>query len=203
MSTYLQTGNGAQRLRRARGVSLVEVLVLVAVGLVLTVVAVPNIRAIIATMRLRTAAVNLAGLLQNARIASARTNSTCTIVKTTTGANAAAFIDANNNGVWDASETVQAFSPPITITTPPTGTQPSAWVPSGDTNNTVLADSAVLGFGPRGLPCIYSGGTCGSPGGYKVYYLTDNRPGGAGYASVTVSPAGRTRTYLWTGTQWQ
>lgn len=220
MCGYLRAGNRAQggnagmrggtfrvhtgpNLRVARGVSLVEALVLVVVGLALTAVAIPNIRTVIATVRLRAAAGSFAGLLQDARISSARTNKTCTIVTTTIDAASAVFMDANNNGVLDAGETVQTFSSPISITTAPTGTQPSAWSASGDTNNTVLADSAVLGFNPRGLPCIYSGATCGSPSGYKVYYLTDNSPGGAGYALVAVSPAGRTRAYLWTGTQWQ
>jgi len=182
---------------------MVETIILVAVALILTVVAIPNLQSALATIQLQGAAGNLAGLLQNARISSASTNRTCTIVTTTIGGESAVFVDANNNGVLDTSESVQTFSSPVVLTPTPIGTQPPAWTTSSDTNNTVLADSAVLGFGPRGLPCIYSGGTCGTMNGYKVYYLTNNRPGAPGYAAVAVSPAGRARAYLWTGTQWQ
>lgn len=190
-------------LRLARGVSLVELLVLIVVGLVLTAVAIPNLRTGIALLQLRSAAGNLAGLLQSARFSSAKTNGTCTITTTTIGSSSAIFVDANNNGVRDSNETVLTFSPPITFTTAPTGTKPSPWAPSGDSNNTVLADSAVLGFGPRGLPCIHVGANCVTPSGYKVYYLTNNGASGSGYALVAVSPAGRTRAYFWTGKQWQ
>ncbi len=186
-----------------RGTSLVETVILLVVAMILMAVAIPNLRSALATIQLRAAAGNLAGLLQSARISSANTNKTCTIVTTTIGVDSAVYVDANNNGILDTGEAVQTFSSPIVLTTAPSGTQPPAWTASGNTNNTVLADSAVLGFGTRGLPCIYSSGTCSAATGYKVYYLTNNRPGAPGYALVAVSPAGRVRAYLWTGTQWQ
>ena len=188
-----------------RGFTLTELVIVCTVALFLMAIATPEFLKISYNIRLRNAATNIAALMQQARITSARKNAVYTIYYPTTGGNAC--IDLNNNGSCDAGEPVVAFSSTITqAAAAPTGGpgQPSAYVLVGDTGTTVYTNGTTLGFSNRGLPCAYSSGTCATPAaGYFVFYLTDSRPGGnSGWAAIVVSRSGRSKALLWNGSSW-
>jgi hypothetical protein len=81
----------------------------------------------------------------------------------------------------------------------------TAYVLVGDTAGTTYDNATTLGYSPRGLPCAYISGVCGTPAaGYFVYYLTSKRSGGStGWAAVVVTRAGRSKVVTWSGTAWQ
>jgi len=194
----------------ARGFSLLELTIVVAVGLCVMAIAVPYFLQATYDIRLKSAASDLSGLIQQARIQAARRNIVDTVLYQNVNGADEAYIDLNNNGQWDIGpppEPIITFKTTISpATAPPTGTngQPTPYVLTGDTSGVTYTNSTTLGFSPRGLPCAYAAGVCSTPaGGYFVYYLTDTRPTNTGWAAVIVTRSGRSKTAVWSGGSWQ
>jgi type II secretory pathway pseudopilin PulG len=207
--------------RRGRigGFSIIELLIVLFVVMVIAAIAIPNILSAVSNMRLRGSAGDLAGLMQQARIMAAKNNTTYSIRYGTRNGAQIAFIDLTNTGVWAATATVNGVvtdEPLIEFsgTTVPasgapsgSGGQPSAYVLAGDTGSGSYDNTKTLGFTGRGLPCNYdtttTPATCSTPpANYFVYYLTDTRVGGAGWAAVVVTKGGRTKIVTWNGSTW-
>lgn len=212
-----------RRRDRTGGFSLIELLIVVFVVMVVAAIAVPNILLAVSNIRLRASAGDLAGLMQQARIMAAKNNPTTPIAVypvlygVRNGAQIA-YIDLNGDGAWSPSVTVNG----VTLSEPliefsgtvvpaagaPSGTggQPSQYVLAGDTvvGGASFDNTKTIAFTPRGFPCDYSSPpTCSTPAAtYFVHYLTDTRIGGAGWAAVVVTKAGRTKVVNWNGSQW-
>jgi type II secretory pathway pseudopilin PulG len=201
--------NGKQR-GRMNGFSLLELLIAVFVVMVVAGIAIPNILLAASNVRLRASAGDLAGLLQDARILAAKNNTTYTVrYGTRNGANIA-YVDLNGNGSFDTGEPLMQFSG---TTVPASGTpsggsgQPSAYVLVGDTGSGSYDNTSTLGFTGRGLPCNYdtttTPATCSTPPAkYFVYYMSDTRVGGSGWAAVVVTKGGRAKIVTWNGSSW-
>ncbi len=212
-----------RRRDRTGGFSLIELLIVVFVVMVVAAIAVPNILLAVSNIRLRASAGDLAGLMQQARIMAAKNNPTTPIAVypvrygVRNGAQIA-YIDLNGDGAWSPSVTVNG----VTLSEPliefsgtavpaagaPSGTggQPSQYVLAGDTviGGASFDNTKTIAFTPRGFPCDYSlPPTCSTPAAtYFVHYLTDTRIGGAGWAAVVVTKAGRTKVVNWNGSLW-
>jgi len=205
------------------GFSLVELVTVVAIVLVVAAVAVPNVLLAVANLRLRSSAGDLAGLMQQARIMAAKNNPTTPIavypvLYATQNGRQIAFVDLNGDGAWSSSVTVNG----VTLSEPliefsgtvvpaagaPSGSggQPTPYILAGDTviGGGFFDNTKTMAFTPRGFPCDYSmPPTCSTPAAkYFVYYLTDTRVGGAGWAAVVVTKAGRTKVVSWNGSAW-
>ena len=192
---------------RARGFSLAELLVVLGVALVVAAIAIPGFSQVYYNVRLRAAASDLEGLMQQARITAERKNQICPILYRTSGVQDA-YIDLNLDGAFENTEPLISFRPGVSVAaSAPSGSggQPSAYVLAGDTGTGSFSNGSTLGFSARGLPCDYSAPpTCTTPAAkYFVYYLTDQRPGNTGWAGVVVSKSGRTKIDVWNGTTWQ
>ncbi len=212
-----------RRRDRTGGFSLIELLIVVFVVMVVAAIAVPNILLAVSNIRLRASAGDLAGLMQQARIMAAKNNPSTPIAVypvrygVRNGAQIA-YIDLNGDGAWSPSVTVNG----VTLSEPliefsgtavpaagaPSGTggQPSQYVLAGDTviGGASFDNTKTIAFTPRGFPCDYSlPPTCSTPAAtYFVHYLTDTRIGGAGWAAVVVTKAGRTKVVNWNGALW-
>jgi Tfp pilus assembly protein FimT len=189
----------------SRGVTLLELIIVCAVALCLAAIATPSFLSISYNIRLKSAASNLSGLMQNARIAAAKNNTVYTLSMSTN--TACAFNLANN--ACDSKLPQIAFSSTVQLagSAPSGGTgQPTTYTLVGDTGGTTYTNGTTLGYSPRGLPCSYasSTSTCATPvNGYFVYYLTDTRPGGnLGWAAVVVTNTGRSKVVTWNGGSW-
>ena len=209
------------RRERSGGFSIIELLIVLFVVMVIAAIAIPNILSAVSNIRLRASAGDLAGLMQQARIMAAKNNATYTIRYGTRNGAQIAFVDLNNppTGVWASTVTVNGVvtdEPLIEFsgTTVPasgapsgSGGQPSAYVLAGDTGSGSYDNAFTLGYTGRGLPCNYdataSPVTCSTPAAkYFVYYLTDTRVGGAGWAAVVVTKGGRAKIVTWNGSTW-
>ena len=182
---------------RNRGFSLVELVIVVAITLVVAAVAIPRIMGSIYNIRLRSGISSLSGLIQTGRMWSVKQNRSYQVHFTTAGTSALAYVDLNaDNNPQSTEPQVQLGGTIVkssTLSGGPTALDATilGWTPTGGT-----ADPA---FNPRGIPCA-AGGSC--PAGL-VYYFTDNRPTGInGWAAVSISPAGRVKTWIWTGSTW-
>jgi Tfp pilus assembly protein FimT len=201
--------NSARRIRIS-GFSLLELLIVVFVVMVVAGIAIPNILSAVANVRLRASAGDLAGLMQQARILAAKNNTTYTILYGTRNGAHIAYVDLNGNGSFDTNEPLMEFSG---TTVPASGTpsgssgQPSAYVLVGDTGSSSYDNTNTLGYTGRGLPCNYdtttTPATCSTPPAkYFVYYMSDTRVGGSGWAAVVVTKGGRAKIVTWNGSSW-
>lgn len=194
---------------RMDGFSLIELLIVVLVVMVVAAIAIPNVLLAVSNIRLRASAGDLAGLMQQARILAAKNNATYDILYGTRNGAQIAYVDLNGNGSFDAGEPLMEFSgTTVPASGAPSGSgQPSAYVLPGDTGSGSYDNTKTLGYTGRGLPCNYDAtttpATCSTPAAtYFVYYLTDTRVGGAGWAAVVVTKGGRTKIVTWNGGAW-
>jgi prepilin-type N-terminal cleavage/methylation domain-containing protein len=186
------------------GFSLLEVMVVTAISMVITMTAVPNMVNGIGNMRLRSSMTSLAGVLQNCRMLAVKQNQTMSThfsvrtYGTTTGVTAYVKKASDTNPLSTSDSQVQLEEPVTQVTTPSGPSAPPA------------LDSTTLSFTPQtgdpsflstGLPCAYSGGNCLNTG--FIYYFHDARPGiQMGWAALSISPAGRLKKWYWNGSAW-
>ena len=187
-------------MRREKAFSTVELLVVVAIGLIITTIALPNMLNVIAVQKLRGNIGTLSGILQNCRMMAVKNNQPMTTHFVTADYGINAFIkSAADTSSVSKLDTQVELEAPILQFTSPTGTgAPTA------------LDSSVLGFTPqtgdvtfnsRGLPCVYNAGVCTNNG--FAYYFRDTRLRVTnGWAAISVSPAGRIKRWFWKGTAW-
>src|ERR1700738_3150091 len=136
------------------GFSMLELTFVVAITLVLAAIAVPQMQTLIYDVKLRGVAVDMAGLIQQARIIAARQNTTVPVYVGSMGANNGygAWIGTQPGTSWVASEPAIQFPEPIKMRDsngPPSKLNPGFGAE---------ADGTVLCFNARGLPCKYLSG---------------------------------------------
>jgi Tfp pilus assembly protein FimT len=188
---------------------MLELLIVVAMSIVVAAIAIPNFMSVIANFRLRGAMSSLSGLLQSCRMTAVQRN---TIMTAKFGVfppgGPVAFIKkgGDTSAMSNLDPQVQLGAPLTQIITPSGTGAPSALDTTtlGFSPLTYQPSSNFPGFNSRGLPCKWDVSTsvCSTGVGY-VFYFTDTRPlGKSGWAAVTISPAGRVKTWSWNGTNW-
>jgi Tfp pilus assembly protein FimT len=198
------------RVRGEAGFSMLELVIVVAIIIIMAAIAVPRFTPTVGLYRARAAAVSVADLMQQGRIAAIRADSFYS-VKYTTGSDGTyrLWVDENADGNVDTTEPQVGLSSGISfITSPPTSltsTQVGGFTPNvgGSSSTNWVAWSS------RGLPCVPNSGgtTCAitpSSGttGY-VYYIKVNSIGSTSqYSAVTITPSGRVRVWIYDGTNW-
>lgn len=191
--------------RDEAGFSLTEVLIVVAIGLIITATGLPLMNNVIANMKLRSSMSTVSGLLQNTRTLAVQSNK----IKTARYFNRSGapyslvyyVKTANDSSAFSSSDPQIEMEAPITPYDTPSGTSAPAPIDS-----TTLGFSSPRSddpsFNPSGIPCYYSSGTCTTNNGF-IKYFKDNRIGGSGgWAAISVTPAGRVKRWFWTGSAW-
>jgi Tfp pilus assembly protein FimT len=220
------------------GFSLIEMLLVCAIGMVMVAMSAPLVMNITNTYRLRSAGGQYANLLQTARIRAITADNYEPVYATSGtlyGGGFNAFIDLNQQGGATGtysrtpiSEPGVVFSNSVVVkaasSAPNTANLYSQFLPGVtagavaiNQNTWVGSNTAVVTFGPRGLPCYLSatpptngGGTClytynngGTlqPIAFEVFL--QNQATGM-WEAVTVNPAGRVREwrYQTVSTSW-
>jgi prepilin-type N-terminal cleavage/methylation domain-containing protein len=186
--------------RSRSGFSLLEMLIVVAILLVLGIIAIPNMMTVISNARLQGGGTNLSGLLQNSRALAIGKNATMTTHFTVLGNGPVAYVkEANDVSALSGKDSQVQLGAPLTKVTTPTGSGAPAALTSGELGFTPVTTDPS--FNSRGLPCAYSAGVCPTSG--FVYYFRDNRPmGKSGWIAVSISPAGRIKRWIYSGTSW-
>ena len=173
---------------------------MVLIGLIVTTIALPNMLNVIAITRLRGNISTLSGIFQNCRMLAVKNNRVMTTHFNTASYGIMAYVKLATDGSGPIrTDTQVELEAPIAAFTTPTGTG----APAGLTVTT-LGFTALTGdvsFNTRGLPCSYSGGTC-TNNGFVYYFKDTRRAGAAGWAAVSVSPAGRIKKWFYNGTAW-
>jgi prepilin-type N-terminal cleavage/methylation domain-containing protein len=190
------------------GFSLQEVLVVLAIGLIVTAMALPAMSNAIANMKLRGSMTTVSGLLQNARAMAVKENKTKTAChyNTTVEPNPLVYFvrDATDCTTLTATTAdVQVeMEAPITPLSAPLGTGAPAPITNSQMGLTADPLTTDPSFNSRGLPCTYAGGTCTTNNSF-IRYFKDNRiAGSGGWAAISISPAGRIKRWFWNGATW-
>jgi prepilin-type N-terminal cleavage/methylation domain-containing protein len=208
---------------RECGFSLIEIVVVLIISLILAAMAIPGILSSMRGARIRGAASDYAGLLEQARIYSIRDNryySTYVLAASGTTPQSA-YVDMLPKGSTGASgnggTSIASGDPLITISSeiaveplanaPNTNNLKSQLLPA--TTPVTPTDTSVTAatFGPRGLPCtsvsLTGGSVCDSSGGPTAYWTFLEDTKNSTWQAVTITPAGRIQKWFYTGTVWQ
>jgi prepilin-type N-terminal cleavage/methylation domain-containing protein len=189
--------------RHRRGFSLLELMIVIAMGLVVAALAVPNVLMSVANLRLRSAANSISGVIQDARIRAVKQNSRTQLLAVTQDSARLMCVDENLNNTCDATERrVQLPNSVTRLTAPPAG----SGAPSSTVDATVGITSpqvaSLPSFNPRGLPCLFNAGACTTNTGFVIYLAGAQPLGSNSWAAITITPAGRVKTWFWTGAAW-
>lgn len=198
--------NGASpgRFRHEAGFTALELLVSLAIALIIAVVAIPQMMNAGAFWKVRGAAADLSGLIQQARILSEKQNTTLAVYAgSVETSSSGAFINCSlasttpcssggNGSTWQSGDPEIVFPGSVTNAL---GSSAPATVSPGFTPE---AAGTVLYFSSRGLPVKSSGSTYVLAAGF-VFYITD---GQNHWSAVSVSAAGRSKVWVWNGTTW-
>jgi Tfp pilus assembly protein FimT len=187
--------------RSSAGFTFFETMIVVGIGAIVTVTAVPNMITAISNMRLRSSMTSLAGVIQNCRMLAVKQNQTMTTHFSPQPDGIIAFVklatDTSTYTVHDSQ--VELEAPVMELSTPSGPNAP----PPIDTTTLGFASPQTSdpSFNTVGLPCSYASGVCTNHG--YIYYFHDQRPQGKqGWAALSISPAGRLKKWYWNGSSW-
>jgi prepilin-type N-terminal cleavage/methylation domain-containing protein len=218
------TGNSGTR-GSSRGFSLLELMIVVAIMLVVAAYAIPSWVTSRRMANLRASETSYAGLLQLARSRAVNDDRYYSVyIKAATGTlPQMAYVDiypqlvngTSGNGPTGNYVAGPPGDPMVTLSTEAV-TQPAGSAPN--TANlyasfcsscaTAIIKNTAPTWGPDGLPCApatSTGGTglvCNSAGGPIAYVAFFQSSTTTEWDAVTVSPAGRIKTWYYTGTVW-
>jgi Tfp pilus assembly protein FimT len=189
--------------RRQAGHSLVELSLAVVVVMILAAIAIPSASNTIANIRLRGAASDFAGLVQQARIAAVRKNTVNTVRFGLPNSANGAYVDLNGNSSYDTGEPMIQFGGNANQVAAPGGASGS---PTNlDATSTPLGWTATSGnvsYNSRGLTCDSTATPCGTNVNYIFYFRDTRALGGHGWAAVSITAAARMKVWYWNGSSW-
>jgi prepilin-type N-terminal cleavage/methylation domain-containing protein len=199
--------NAASGLKPA-GFTMLEVLLVVSIGLIITAIGLPVMSNAIAMTKLRSSMTTVSGLLQNTRMVAVQQNKTktaCHYNWTTPPYGLIYFakdaVDCTTSPAPVETDPQVELQAPISAMATPAGPGAPSAIPNSTLGLTASPLTSDPSFNSRGLPCAYSSGTCS--GNAFIQYFKDNRIGGSGgWSAITVSPAGRINRWFWNGSTW-
>ena len=178
-----------------QGFSLIELLVVTSITLTVAGVAVPSIVTSIANVELRSAVHSASGIVQQGRMDAIKNDVFRKIKYTNATSGGTVFVDYDDDGSPDSNEPQVQMGRAVLAYMTPTGIPALSSTDLGYTPTLTTS----IGFSSTGQPCNASH-VCAVG---MVMYFTDTRSmGSPGWAAVSVAPAGRVQTWLWTGSAW-
>ncbi|MBI4460658.1 MAG: GspH/FimT family pseudopilin [Acidobacteria bacterium] len=165
------------------GFSLVELILVVAIGMVLVGFAVPTFQSAMRSHTINSTANNVTRLMQMARFAAIRQGSSaCTVLEGNI-----LGVDADCDGLWDPTATAVALPSGVILI----DSGPATDEMNFSTDPVAVPDPFVITFNSRGITTI-------SPTVSLIYVTGWDR-----FAAVSVSGSGRARTWRYDGETWR
>jgi Tfp pilus assembly protein FimT len=189
----------AQKSRHAIGFSMVELVVVVAIILVVSGIAIPQITLTLRTYQISSAANQVADAIKFSRFEAIRRNTTMKFLTSWSGVRYWVGTDSNGDGTLQASERQYDIAGNVTLLSA-AGVPSSAALPAAllVPNITVLSANAAtqtISFDPRG-GVDFAASAGGVPTVY-VFYVGPTTQSTQDYRAVVVMPSGITQ--VWAG----
>jgi prepilin-type N-terminal cleavage/methylation domain-containing protein len=207
MKVVMKTSFG--RKRRESGFSLIELVVVIAIALVLSAMAIPQIKNVVNQFKLRNATVEFSGIVQQARARSVQDNKHYPVLfDTSVSGTTRVFVDVPLTGSIDTTkDPIVSWGPEITpqavANAPGTSALKTTFL-SGNTTNVVVYDGSAssITFSPMGVPCFVTSGVCNSMATLVAYwvFLQDSR--NSQWEAVTITPAGKIQKWTYANSTW-
>lgn len=185
----------------SRGFSLVELLMVAAITLVLSTIAIANISAVVSSARIHAGISSMSGLLQNTRMMAVKRNKAMTAhVQIEGDGTLVGYIKpAGDTSERTAKDTQIEWESPVIRLAEPTGADAPGELTTAQLGFT--PQTGDISYNSRGLPCAYSGGIC-TNAGFLYYFKDTSREGRHGWAALSISPAGKINKWFWLQTSW-
>jgi len=178
----------------ARGFSIVELTIVVAIMMILSAFAIPQITTVMRTYQLNSAASQVADSIKFARFEAIRRNVNANCLTVPSGSTWMVGADSNGNGTLDTTERRFVLSGNMTFLPSASvsiaGSLPGVLNVSAVTTLSASSSTQTITFDPRGA--VYF---AGSPTVY-VFYV-GAKDGQQDYRAVVVMPSGQTQ--VWAG----
>lgn len=207
---------------RCVGFSLIEITITLAILLIIAGFAIPNIASAVRAAKFRGAVSDFSGLLQTGRIYAIRDNRFYSMyVLGASGANPKlGYVDmlpkgttassGNGGTAWVSGDPLVTIPTEVTMqpaaSAPNTANLESQLLPSNTPVTPTDATITPFTIGPRGLPCLVvqltGGAVCNSLGGPVAYWIFFQDSQSKNWEAVTVTPAGRIRSWYYNGSIW-
>lgn len=181
----------SKTLKKTRGFSLLELMIVVAVMAVLAAITVPKMAATFNDIKLRYVATDLSGLLQSARIQSVKRNSFYTVQPgVLPGGTNIYYIDRPGTP-YAAGDPFVPVDPAVTITLGPGTAAPNSGPFLAGLNFVVDPAADPPSFSARGLPCVGVGNNACNvvPGQGFVMFMSRVGRGNIPWLAVVVNPS--------------
>jgi prepilin-type N-terminal cleavage/methylation domain-containing protein len=190
-----------------RGFSLVELIMVMAIMLAVAAIAMPRFVTAVSDYQLKSSMVQAAGMLQQQRMKAVTLNTTLQLTPgTKDNGRSYAWVDlAGGTAAYAVPDPIVELPKNISVVSsgyPGDATTGLSYTPQN-------VSSAVIKFNARGLPCVGTGGACSnivsvSGGGtqqvgFVLYFKNDKTFGVSSWGAVTITPAGRIRTWFYNG----
>lgn len=184
-------GNSSAWQRGAKGFSLVEAIVVVAVGMIILGFTIPSVQSALRNYTLNSAATNVTRMFSTARyVAINQGSNACTVLQ-----NRQYGVDTNCNGTLDNTETRMAVPNGVSLAS----SGPAlTGLPFPTTPAIVSCANFAITFNNRGTKTT----VCGTATGGAVTNIIFIA-GWGNTRAVTITGIGRARTWTYTGTTWR
>jgi prepilin-type N-terminal cleavage/methylation domain-containing protein len=187
---------------RQRGFSMLEIMIVVALLLIISAMAVPSIMQTIESYRIDASTHSVASLVQQARILAVKTNQPNYVQFDTTKTPNMVFISNNPTATYANGMPDVAAGNHISFqsTGIPDYSQLTAYLGGASVQPEL---GTAIGFNARGLPCMAnnsSGTLCQAqdptkPGSTTAYLWFVQDSANGGWGAITVTPGGRVKTW--------
>lgn len=180
---------------RQNGFSLVEALIVVAIGMILMGIAIPMVQSALRIYTLNSATSNLSGMVQQTRyVAINQGSDACTLL-----AGNQFGIDANCNGALDSTEIRIQIPIDVTVQTSSSSTSTSSMPFPTGTMQEFTCGTYAARFNSRGSKTDVCGTTGFGVVITHILYVT----GWGNTNAVTITGTGRAKSWRWDGAAWR
>jgi Tfp pilus assembly protein FimT len=187
------------------GFSLAELIIVVAIVMIVAALSIPSLSRAIDNSRLKGATQTLAAVYQDSRLRATQNDTSYEVLISQTGTTPAqACIDLDGDGLCGATDSVTKFPNKIKLSNTgiPVPLDPQLNFPFVDTENSAMytqqnVSAPGLAWNSRGLPCQRASSTSSCLAtGWLQYVQLRRSGGGTIYGAVSVTPAGRVKTWI-------